>query len=122
MTDNEEKTEKAIAERNLLGFLGLCRRAGKVICGTPLICRALAAREKPALVLCSAEASAATKKRLTTKCAFYQTPLCVLEVPLSRLAAAVGKTDSLAAVAVTDPGFAGALEKKAAALSPSAPR
>ena len=94
-----------------LTFLGLCRRAGKTVHGTPLVCAALAAKRPPFLVLMSEEASDGTKKRLCNKTSFYRVSLLSLPVSCERLAKAVGKTGCLAAVAVTDEGFARELAK-----------
>ena len=92
-------------------FLGLCRRAGKTVHGTPLVCTALAAKRPPCLVLMSEQASDGTKKKLCNKTAFYHVSLLSLPVSCERLAKAVGKTGELAAVAVTDEGFARELAK-----------
>ena len=89
-----------------LRFLGLCRRAGKTVCGTPLVCMALAKKKPPYLVLMSQTASAATQKKLTNKCLFYHVPLLTVATDTATLAHAVGKTGDLAAVAVTDERFA----------------
>ena len=99
------KTVKDETER-FLTFLGLCRRAGKTVHGTPLVCEALAKRKPPYLVLLSAGASAATAKKITDKCRFYRVPLLTVPADPERLAHAVGKTSLLAAVAVTDENFA----------------
>ena len=99
------KTVKEETER-FLTFLGLCRRAGKTVHGTPLVCEALAKRRPPCLVLLSAGASAATAKRITDKCRFYRVPLIVVPVDTACLAKAVGKDCALAAVAVMDENFA----------------
>ena len=95
----------------LLTFLGLCRRAGKTVHGTPMVCTALASRKPPVLVLLSAHASEGTKKRVEIICSFYRVPLLLLPAPTDRLAKAVGKTGDMAAVAVTDEGFARELRK-----------
>ena len=104
------KTVKEETER-FLTFLGLCRRAGKTVHGTPLVCEALAKRKPPALVLLSGGASAATAKKITDKCWFYRVPLLVVDADPERLARAVGKSCALAAVAVTDENFAKELRK-----------
>lgn len=107
MTSEEKNSMK-----NFLGFLGLCRRAGKAICGTPLVCLALAGEPKPLLVLYAAGASPATKKKLKNKCDYYG--VCAREIAVSpaELAAAMGKGSNLAAIAVNDAGFADAIQKK----------
>lgn len=111
---NKEKIERPLSEdetERLLKFLGLCRRAGKTVHGTPLVCTALAAKRPPFLVLMSEEASDGTKKKLCNKTSFYRVSLLSLPVSCERLAKAVGKTGELAAVAVTDEGFARELAK-----------
>ena len=100
-------------------FLGLCRRAGKAVCGTPLVCTELAKKKPPYLVLMSETASAATQKKLTNKCLFYRVPLIKIAVDTGSLAHAVGKTGDLAAVAVTDENFATELCKIHAARKES---
>lgn len=97
------------ATKRLLGFLGLCRKAGKLIIGTPLVCEALGARTKPHLVLVCAYASPATRKKLQTKTAYYGVTLRMPALDPEELAHAVGKTGAVAALAVTDPGMAAAL-------------
>ena len=104
------KTVKDETER-FLTFLGLCRRAGKTVHGTPLVCEALAKRKPPYLVLLSAGASAATAKKITDKCRFYRVPLLTVPADTDRLARAVGKSSALAAVAITDESFAGELRR-----------
>lgn len=89
-----------------LRFLGLCRRAGKTVHGTPLVCLALAGKKKPCLVILAADVSSGTAKKVESKCGFYQVPLIKTEATTEEMAHAVGKTGALAAVAVTDENFA----------------
>lgn len=95
----------------LLGMLGLCRRAGKLVLGTELVCLAMAERKKPCLVLVCAEASENTRKKVRTKSEYYCLPC--REAPLSpeTLGQAVGKSGSIAAVAVTDENMAAAVAR-----------
>ena len=99
------KTVEGEAER-FLTFLGLCRRAGKTVHGTPLVCEALAKRKPPYLVLLAENASAGTAKKITDKCKYYHVPMLVVPATTERLARAVGKSGAMAAVAVTDESFA----------------
>lgn len=92
-----------------LGFLGLCRRAGRLICGVPLLCEAMHKKGRVALVVCAVDASAATRRKLESQCAYYHVPLYTLPVGTEQLAHALGKTGALAAAAVTDPAMARAL-------------
>ena len=110
------KGEEVNEMKKFLGFLGLCRRAGKMVCGTPLVCLALQKNPKPLLVLYASGASAATKKKIESKCAFYGVAARELAVSPADLAAALGKGSHLAAVAVTDTGFAEAMQKKLAVM------
>jgi ribosomal protein L7Ae-like RNA K-turn-binding protein len=109
--------QKTTELSHLLGFLGLCRRAGKMVLGTPLVCEELAKRKKPDLVLYSSDASEATRKRIENKCRFYGTEAIPLPVSTGDLAHALGKRGDLAALAVTDAGFGRAIRDKLTALS-----
>ena len=94
-----------------LGLCGLCRRAGRIVCGAPLIFTALRGKTPPSLVLVAADASAGSEKKLRTKCEFYRVPLLKTPYPKEVLAHAVGKVGPIAAIAVMDAGIAGELLK-----------
>lgn len=101
--------------KNLLGVLGLCARAGSLICGTELICEALRAARRakaPRLVLEAFDVSANTHKKLTDKCGFYKIRHSVIPVGGADLASALGHSGVLAAVAVTDENLCRAVEKQ----------
>ncbi|MBQ9086483.1 MAG: ribosomal L7Ae/L30e/S12e/Gadd45 family protein [Clostridia bacterium] len=100
-------------EARLLSGLGLCVRAGKVIFGVPMICDAMrkGGSGMPVLVLEAADTSENTHKRITDKCVFYQVKHVRLGCSGATLATALGKTSFLAAVAVTDAGMTGLVEK-----------
>ena len=96
----------------VLRALGLCRRAGALVSGTPMICDALRdGKRKPLMVLVASDVSEGTKKKLTDKCAFYETRLVTLATGGEDLAKAVGKTGFLASVAVTDTNLAELVKK-----------
>lgn len=86
----------------LLGAIGLCRRARKLICGTPLICAELHKGGSVCAVLAASDASENTKKKLKDKCKFYGVWLYLLPYTAEQLARAVGKDAPISAVAVTD--------------------
>ena len=94
----------------LLRALGLCRKAGALICGTPMICSALPGGEI-CTVFEACDTSEGTHKKLTDKCTYYGTPIERLTVRGDELAEAVGKTGFLAAVAVKDKNLALLCEK-----------
>lgn len=103
--------ESAPRPDRFLRLLGLCRRAGRVVCGAPLIFEAMRSKKPPSLVIAAADASKGSAKRLRTKCEFYRVPLLFTDHPKDVLAHAVGKDGPLAAVAVMDAGIAEELLK-----------
>lgn len=88
----------------LLCSLGLCARAGALVFGTPMVCEALrtGGKKKPLLVLEAADTSDGTHKRLTDKCNSYQTRHVRLPFDGATMAKALGKSATLAAVAICD--------------------
>lgn len=99
-------------------MLGFAMRAGKVVIGTDLVCRAMARRDKgkPKIVLISLAASEGTKKKVLTKSEFYGIPAEIIDISKEELGRLLGKLFAPSAVAVTDTGFAKEIEK---ALSPA---
>ena len=90
-------------EQKTLNALGLCAKARKLITGTPMVCESLRGAKKPFLVLCAADNSQNTAKKLSDKCSFYGVPAIILEATGASIADAVGKKGGqVAAVAVTD--------------------
>ena len=86
-------------------MLGFAMRAGKLILGTELVCRAMPKGEVR-LVVISATASAATRKKLSTKSEYYGIPSVEVAIDTERLGAMLGKQSLVAAVAVLDDNFA----------------
>ncbi len=89
-------------------MLGFARRAGRVIIGTELVCRAMpkAGDGKIRLVIISDKASDATRKKLAGKCEFYGIEHVEVNITAEELGHTVGKMSSIAVVAVTDERFA----------------
>ena len=94
-----------------LGLLGLAKRAGKVIAGAPLIFTAMHKGKPPLLVIAASDASAPSQKKLTTQCEFYRVPLLTSAYTKAEICHAIGKDAEVAAVAITDGGLAGELQK-----------
>lgn len=92
-------------DKRILSSLGLCSKAGKLIFGVPMIIEALQKGKKIYLVLEAQDTSDNTHKKITDKCNFYQVSKVRLDIDGGDLASAVGKSSSLAAVAITDDGF-----------------
>ena len=89
------------------GMLGFARRAGKVVIGTELVCRAMPKRAdgKIWLVIISDKVSDATRKKLTVKSDFYGIDYIEVNMGMEELAHILGKNSAVAAVAVTDERF-----------------
>ena len=111
MTERVEVRSDGAAK--LLSSLGLCAKAGKIIYGVPMICDALrkGGKSSPVLVLEASDTSENTHKKISDKCNFYKTKHVRLCCTGGELAAALGKTSSLAAVAVTDKNLCLVVEK-----------
>lgn len=97
----------------LLSSLGLCARAGKLIFGVPMICEAMrkGGKKSPLLIIEVSDSSEGTKKRIADKSAFYGVRKVRIDCDGATLASALGKTSSLAAVAVTDKEMCKLIEK-----------
>ena len=88
----------------ILSYVGLCRKAGKLIPGTAQATDAIRSG-KAVMSLLSSDASDNTVKRISD-CSRYRGVECVtLPFTSEQLGAAIGK-ESIAAAAVTDTRFA----------------
>ena len=96
--------------KRALGMLGFAMRAGKLILGTDLVCRAMPTG-KVRLVVIANGSSSQTVKKLTTKSEFYKIPSVILDIDPDSLGSLLGKTHPTAAVAVMDDGFATEIKK-----------
>ena len=95
-------------------MLGFAMRAGKLILGTDLVCRAMPSG-KVRLVVIAEGASSQTVKKLTTKSEFYKITSVILNIDPDSLGSLLGKSHPTAAVAVMDDGFASEIKQ---AVSP----
>ena len=116
MTDSPKRSSVDInhtkKQSRIDTMLGFAMRAGKLILGTDLVCRAMPSGKVKLCVIASG-ASAPTKKKLTTKSEFYSIPKVFIEKTPEALGALLGKSHPTAAVAVTDAGFASEIIKAA---------
>ena len=92
-------------DKRILGSLGLCAKAGKLIFGVPMIIEAMQKNKKVYLVIEAGDASDNTHKKITDKCNYYQVEKVRLDLDGGDIASAVGKSSSLAAGAIPDEGF-----------------
>lgn len=96
---------KPIGTERIRGMLGLAMRAGKLVVGTEMICRAMP-KGAAQLVVISCGASDGTKRKLSYKCEFYSIDIVEVDIDTEELGRLLGKTYTPAAVAVTDCGIA----------------
>ena len=91
-------------DKKFLSALGLCVRAGKVIFGVPQVCEAMrkGGKNSPVTVFEASDTSENTHKRISDKCTYYNIKHIKINIGGEELAAALGKSAYLAAVAVTD--------------------
>ena len=92
-------------DKRILSSLGLCAKAGKLIFGVPMIIEAMQKGKSVYLVIEAGDTSDNTHKKITDKCSFYGVEKIRLEADGGALSSAVGKSSSLAAIAITDEGF-----------------
>lgn len=85
-------------------MLGFAMRAGKIIVGTELVCKAMPGG-KVKLTVISDGASDSTKKKLTVKSDFYGIKSLVADIDTEELGRIIGKSSAVAAVALTDEMF-----------------
>ena len=99
--------------KRILSSLGLCARAGKLVFGVPMICEALrkGGKNMPVLVVEASDTSQATHKKIADKTAYYQVMKVRIACDGAALASALGKTSSLAAVAIIDREMSKLVEK-----------
>ena len=111
MKDSKESLAVESNIQRISGMLGFARKAGKTVIGTEMVCRMMPKKGFIKLVVIAGGASDSTKKKLTVKCEFYKIPSVVAEIDTVTLASLVGKSSAVAAVAVTDSGFAEEIKK-----------
>lgn len=92
-------------DKRILSSLGLCSKAGKLIFGVPMIIEAMQKGKKTYLVLEAGDTSDNTHKKITDKCSFYGVEKIRLDFDGIQIAEAVGKSSSLAVIAITDESF-----------------
>ena len=101
------------SKKKFLSSLGLCARAGKLIFGVPMICEALkkGGASRPVLIIEASDTSDGTHKKIADKAAFYEVRAVRIDCDGATLASALGKTSSLAAVAIKDKNMCNIVEK-----------
>lgn len=76
-------------QQKALNLLGIAMRAGKLVTGESLSLKEIQ-QEQARLVIVAADASDATKEKLTNKCAYYEIPL-LIQFTTQELSCAIGR-------------------------------
>ena len=87
-----------------LSLLGLCKKSGNVISGTPMVTKSLP-QGKICVVFYSFASSPNTEKKIRDKTAFYGVECIKVDISLEELSHAIGKTSSVSAVGITNENF-----------------
>ena len=105
MTENETK---------VISLIGIAKKAGKVLSGTDRVVESTRKREKNGvkLLLCSADASQNTLKRIGNTSAFYGVPFYKLSIEKSELARITGSDALVSVIGITDAGFCKAMTER----------
>ena len=88
-------------DKRLLSTLGLCRRAGGLISGTPMVCEAMRVGKGVLAVIEAADTSDNTHEKLISKCDYYHVPHYRIAITTEALGHAIGKSGAVAAVGIT---------------------
>ncbi len=102
MTENEAK---------VISLIGIAKKAGKVLNGTERVVDSVRKKEKNGvkLLLCSADASQNTVKRIGNTSSFYKIPFYTLSIDKSELGRITGSDSLVSVIGITDAGFCKAM-------------
>ena len=93
-----------------LSMIGLCKKAGRLLSGVPIVCDAL--REgRVHLVVYASGAAENSVKRVCDKANSYSTAAIAVDASPEALGKSIGKPGAVAAVGILDAGFAAAIQK-----------
>ena len=85
-------------------MIGLCKRAGKLSVGTPIVTASIRSHQA-LLVLLTSDAAPNAVKRITDSCTSHNVQLITVDYTKTELGAAIGQTGEVATVAVLDHNF-----------------
>ncbi len=106
-----ERTVAKLNMKDAMGFLGICRKAGKLLCGHDVVKESIIL-SKAQLVLLSADASERLEREMRHACTYNGKNIPVLRTActMDDFGAAIGKKSAV--FSVTDTGFATKLLQK----------
>lgn len=98
-------------EQKVKGLIGIAKKAGKITCGSDKTLDSVRAggRNGVRLLLCSADASRNTLKRIGNGSEYYKVPMNTLSFGKEELARITGYVGELSVIGITDAGFAKAI-------------
>lgn len=105
MTDSKTK---------ILSLIGMAKKAGKLLTGTEKTVESVRSGKKSGvkLLLCSADASSNTLKRIGNTSSFYNIPFHKLWIDKNELARITGSDSLVSVVGITDEGFCKAITER----------
>lgn len=113
-----ELGKKSVDEkyRKILGMIGIAKRSGKIVSGTPQVLAEIRSdkqRPKIGVVLLTDGCSKNTQKQVTNACEYYHVPLRKITVSPGDLGHAIGKLGEVCSVVITgDTGITDAVLKR----------
>lgn len=105
MTDSKTK---------VLSLIGIAKKAGKLITGTEKTVESVRSGKKNGvkLLLCSADASQNTLKRINNTSSYYSIPFFRLWIDKEELARITGSDSLVSVIGITDDGFCKAITER----------
>lgn len=102
---------KILSMKDTMGFLGICRRAGKLACGHDAVKETII-KSTAQLVFLASDASDRIYREMRHACTYEGKNILVLRTPytMADFAAGIGKKSGV--FSVTDSGFATKLQQK----------
>ena len=107
---SEATMSEELRIKKIKSALGLSKKAGALTAGVPMVLESLR-KHKAVAVICAADVSEKTLKKLHTSCEFYKTPLKKSPLTMDEISGAVGLLRLCGAVAITDAGLYKLFEK-----------
>ena len=96
--------------KKALSMIGLCKKAGRLVSGVPIVVDAIR-EDKVCLCVYALAAAHNSVKRVTDKAKSYNVAALALDITPEELGHSIGKAGAVSAVGITDSGFAEAIKK-----------
>lgn len=101
-------------QTKVISLIGMAKKAGKLLSGSERVLEGvrMGGKNGVKLLLCSADASQNTVKRITNASLFYKIPFYKLWIDKTELARITGSDSLVSIVGVTDEGFCRAMTER----------